>query len=197
MTKKWARDFKDIPITLNVRPDLRARMHQCLEDHMPGKALSGGDRSDQLRVILRELIDGRFTLGDAIAEVGRRLPREKSLYRDDNRVFARGWEERAVRTQLSVLYNRSVLQELRNDGHTRCFVHHSSDEHRESPCSRLLAGLEHDIDQLHQKLEDNYIREQWSRDPKIPDHPHCTHVVSPLPVPFDDDDNDNDNSGNE
>ena len=84
-----------------------------------------------------------------------------------------------MRTQFSRFYNQAVLEELRARGETECFVAHSSAEASDSPCSTLLAGNHHPIAVLHERLLANHSRGQWDQSLKVPNHPHCTHVVSP------------------
>jgi hypothetical protein len=77
-------------------------------------------------------------------------------------------------------YNQAVLEALSKAGDTRCFVPHSRDEKGDSLCSQDLAGAEHDVKPLLDRLIDQYERGNWSKDVvKIPGHPHCTHVVRP------------------
>ena len=176
----WANDFGEILPTLQQRSDLRERMTGLIAQDMPGKVTEGGDRKDQLRSILTDLFEGRLSLDESYREVSRQLPRMSSIHRGNNHVFNSGWEERQVRTQLSRFYNQAVLELLAADGQHRCFVHHSSAEDPATPCSINLAGREHDIAVLHERLVGNYTHGRWTRDLKLPNHPHCTHVVSPL-----------------
>jgi len=154
-------------------------MVQLLGQDMPGKATEGGDRLDQFRAILVELIQGRVSLVQAVMLVQQRLPREQSTHSANNRVFPFGWEERLVRTQFSRLYNQAVLEHLIAIGETHCFVAHSSDEAPESACSVALAGQTHEVAVLHTRLVESYVRGVFTKTVKIPDHPHCTHVVMP------------------
>ena len=94
-------------------------------------------------------------------------------------MFASGWAERLVRTQFSRFYNQAVLQQLTAHGDTECFVPHSASEQASSQCSQLLAGRTHNVQGLLTLLADSYALGQFSKTPKIPDHPHCTHVVRP------------------
>ena len=88
----WAQEFRDIPATLAVRPDLRAAMHRLLDQHeLPVKVTEGGDRRAQRRAILGALFDGALTLDQAVAETETRLARETSPHRTSNLVFATGW----------------------------------------------------------------------------------------------------------
>lgn len=176
---RWASEFHEIPDTLAARTDLRARMHALLSQNMPGKATEGGSRLDSLRAILADLIDGQIALDAAIRSVQQRLPREQSPHASNNRVFPSGWDERLVRTQFSRLYNQAALEHLAAANETQCFIAHSSAEAADSPCSISLAGGTHEISELLARLIESYVNGNWSSDLKIPNHPHCTHVVSP------------------
>jgi len=178
----WAQEFRDIPATLEARPDLRAEMRRLLDEHeLPVKVTEGGDRRAQRRAILGALFDGALTLDEAIAETERRLPRESSPHRTSNLVFASGWARRLVHTHTSVLYCWAVIELLLAAGHDRCFVPHSSAEAASSACSRLLAGRSHAAAILRDRLIDVYVAKHASREPLIPNHPHCTHVIAPAP----------------
>ena len=179
----WAQQFRDIPQTLAVRPDLRAAMRALLDQHeLPVKVTEGGDRSAQRRAILGALFDGALTLDQAIAETEARLSRETSPHRTNNQVFASGWAKRLIYTHTSVFYTWAVLEHLRAAGQARCFVPRSPTEAAGSPCSRLLAGRDHPIAVLRERLIAVYVVKQPLHEPLIPNHPHCTHVVAPVPT---------------
>lgn len=177
----WALEFRDIPATLTVRADLRERMIRLLDGDMPQKASEGDGRLQQLRLILADLINGTITVPQAFTAVSQHLPRSTSPHASSNSVFASGWEERLVRTQFSRLYSQAVLDALADAGEAQCFVAHSSEESQESPCSMHLAGQVHEIAILRERLISNYVQGLWSKELKIPNHPHCTHVVGPPP----------------
>ncbi|HEY0479026.1 MAG TPA: hypothetical protein VGD37_16015 [Kofleriaceae bacterium] len=178
----WAQQFGDIPQTLAERPDLRARMRALLDQHeLPVKVTEGGDRRAERRAILGALFDGALTLDQAVAETEARLARETSPHRTSNLVFASGWAKRLVHTHTSVFYTWAVLDHLIATGQPRCFVPHSPAEASSSACSRLLAGRDHPAAALRERLIEVYVAKQTSREPLIPNHPHCTHVAAPIP----------------
>src|ERR1044071_7222690 len=165
-----------------MRPDLRAAMRQLLEQHeLPVLVTEGGDRRAHRRAILAALFDGALTLDAAIAETEARLGRETSPHHANNRVFATGWARRLIPTPPPVLYSWPVLEQLPAAGEPRCFVPHSPAESATSACSRLLAGRDHDATVLRDRLIEVYVAKQTSRAPLIPNHPHCTHVIAPVP----------------
>jgi hypothetical protein len=104
----------------------------------------------------------------------------RSRHGNDRRVFPHEWAARLVRTQLNRFYNQAVLERLLAQNAPLCYVPHSSAEGRSSPCSTYLAGRNHDPRILHSRLVQAYAQGQWNNGPKIPDHPHCTHVVVPV-----------------
>ena len=144
-----------------------------------GKVTEGGDRLGRLRVILSDLVDGRIDLPQACRRVEAELPRHSSPYSGNNRVFPSGWAERLVRTQYSRFYNQAVMERLLTEGQTECFVPHSAGEDASSMCSQLLAGGIHPLRPLYDRLVSSYGQGNWDKAVKIPDHPHCTHVVTP------------------
>ena len=103
-----------------------------------------------------------------------------SKYATDSRVFPSGWAERLVRIQLSRFYNQAVLEMLIEKGKTQCYVPHSKHEELNTNCSKMLAGNTHEIKELYDKLIRTYENGVYDKEVKIPDHPHCTHVIKPL-----------------
>ncbi len=176
----YANDFAGIPAALAQNEELRKAVLALVPTQpMAGKATEGGTRLQDFRLILADLVEGRLDLERASERTLRELPRASSLHGDSNRVFASGWAERLVRTQYSRFYNQAVLQALLAHGETSCFVPHSSDEDGGSKCSRLLAGAHHSVQTLYDRLVQSYAAGNFGQDAKIPDHPHCTHVVRP------------------
>ena len=145
------------------------------------KVTEGGERRAARRAILAAVFDGVLSLDAAIAETERQLVRNDSPHRDNNLVFARGWAKRLIHTHTSVLYTWAVLETLIATGESLCYVPHSPAEASTSACSRLLAGRTHEARVLRDRLVASYVAKQQARTPLVPNHPHCTHVVSPVP----------------
>lgn len=180
MPGPYAREFSEITAILAANAELRAAVDAlAATEPMPGKVTEGGDRLLRFRPVLRDLIAGRISLDQAYQRTGQQLPRSGSPHARDNRVFAGGWEERLVRTQLSRCYNQAAIEALLAEGHAQGFVPHSSAEKPDSQCSRQLAGANHDLVILRDRLIQSYREGNWSKEPKIPEHPHCTHVITP------------------
>lgn len=178
----YANDFSEIPAALANNQPLRAAMLALIANEpIPGKVTEGTGRVSVLRRILHDLASGTTNIHQAIRRVEADLPRSGSPHGGNNRVFSDGWSERLVRTQFSRFYNQSVLEQLLSQGESQCLVPHSTSEDRRSQCSRLLAGRSHSVKELHALLLSSYTHGEWSPTPKIPDHPHCTHVVVPQP----------------
>lgn len=157
---------------------------ESLRSYAPGRCMGsrrrGGTRLQAFRKILCELVSGNISQEEGIRRVETELCREQSFHRDNNKVFCHDWAERLIRTQLSRFYNQAVLELLRDKGETEVIVPNSSAEDPSSPCSQHLAGRSHEIQFLLSRLLESYELGQWNSDPKIPNHPHCTHVVRPL-----------------
>jgi len=178
---EWASEFRDITGTLAERPDLRTAMQELLAQHeIPVKVTEGGDRRERRKAILHALFGGAITLDDAIAETELRLARTDSPHADSNRVFASGWARRLIHTHTSVFYSWAVLDAVLATGASRCFVPHSSAEAATSSCARQLAGRDHDAAVLRDRLVQCYVDKRPMRVPLVPNHPHCTHVASPM-----------------
>lgn len=180
----WAAELGEIMPTLAERPDLRTAMRALLAQHeIPVKVTEGGDRRAQRKAILDALFEGVLTLDQAIAETEVRLARDGSPHRTSNLVFASGWAKRLVHTHTSVFYTWAVLEALLAAGESQCLVARSSAEASTSACSRLLAGRAHDAAMLRDRLVQCYVAKQPMHVPLVPNHPHCTHVASPLRRP--------------
>jgi hypothetical protein len=180
MLEAWANEFAEIPGILTERADLREAVLVLINGQpMPGKVTEGGNRLSRFREILKALVGGEIGLAEACRRTELELPRLESIYGGNNRVFASGWVERLVRTQYSRFYNQAVMEQLLSEGAVSCFIPHSSDEDPGSKCSRFLAGSAHDLRRLYDRLINSYARGNWTNELKIPEHPHCTHVVTP------------------
>lgn len=178
----WAAEFGEIPATLVERDDLRVAMRRLLVEHeIPVKITEGGDRRERRKLILEALFAGVISLEDAVARAEMALARDDSPHRTSNLVFAKGWAKRLIHTHYSVFYCWAVLDALIADGQTRCYVPHSEAESETSACSRLLAGQSHASTVMRERLIQSYVAKQQSRAPLVPNHPHCTHVVAPVP----------------
>jgi hypothetical protein len=181
MTKIWANEFDEIPTTLIARPDLRQAMLIIIaKDAIPGKVTEGGDRLEKFRVILSHLTEGKLTFEDSIVAIEHELSPHSSAHGSNNRVFPERWAERLLRIQFSRFYNQAVMEDLLACGETLCFVPHSSKEKQDSKCSKLLAGQEHSLEVLYQRLIDSYRNGIFGSEVKIPDHPFCTHTITKI-----------------
>lgn len=181
MAKIYAKEFSEISQTLLINTDLCNSIIKLI-DRQPiaGKVTEGGTRLDDFREILNKLVTGETNLPEAYRETEIKIPRLTSIYAGNNKVFPSGWAERLVRTQYSRFYNEAVLMQLIEEEETECMIHHSSEESSSSKCSQFLAGFAHDPHMLYQRLINAYANGVWSSDLKIPDHPHCSHVISPV-----------------
>ncbi|EOF5041503.1 hypothetical protein ACK1M2_003048 [Providencia rettgeri] len=178
----YASDFEEIPSALKNNLELRNHIISLIKTkNIVGKVTEGSGRLEKFRVILANLVNGQSTLAEAIATTNSELERYTSNYPDNNRVFAQGWAERLVRTQLSRFYNQSIMEIELSKGRTECYVPPSRNEDPSSNCSQILAGKSHGISHLLNLLVSSYENGAWKDNtPKIPDHPHCTHVVKPI-----------------
>ena len=180
MAPPYAEDFGQILATLAANAPLSQAVKALIHgEPMPGKVTEGGNRLDRFRAVLVELTNGSLDLDAAYRRTEEMLPREESQHAQDNRVFPHDWGERLVRTQLSRCYNQAVMEELLAGDQTTCYVPHSQAEAPSSSCSQRLAGSNHDLRTLYDLLISSYRDAQWSSDVKIPNHPHCTHTVTP------------------
>jgi hypothetical protein len=181
MSDIYARDFTGILAALRVNADLLHRVERLIDQEpMIGKAVEGGGRLSAFRSILRNLIGGQIDLQEAFLRTGLQLPRVNSPYSRSNLVFSQDWEERLVRAELSRFYNQAVMEKLLAEGHTECFVPPSKIQDPSSRCTRELAGSKHNLLTLYDRLVRCYRdNDRSDEDPKVPDHPYCSHTVVP------------------
>lgn len=178
MSDILASDFTEVLTIFSQNNEMRdAVLTLIVNQPMAGKVTESKERLEKFRVILADLVNGQINLTEAYARTSVELPRQASPHSGNNRVFPDGWEERLVRTQLSRFYNQAVMEKLLSEGENQCFVPHSSAEASDSPCSMYLAGSNHDLKMLYNRLVDSYANGKWTQEVKIPNHPHCTHVV--------------------
>jgi hypothetical protein len=174
-----ANDFTEISSVLSQNDELRSRVLALIGNQpMAAKVTEGGDRLEKFRIILTDLVNNRISLTEAFGRTEVELSRQTSVHGGNNKVFADGWAERQVRTQFSRFYNQAVMEKLQTEGETQCFVPHSSAEDFNSPCSTHLAGSTHDLETLYNRLVESYAKGNWTKEVRIPNHPHCTHVVT-------------------
>ena len=174
-----ANDFTEILPTLSQNQELLQAVNSLITtEPILAKATEGGNRLEKFREILKDLVGNRISLNEAYERTEVELPRYTSIHCHSNRVFASGWAERLTRTELSRFYNQAVMEKLMAEGEVECFVPHSNAEDVNSPCSLHLAGSNQDLKSLYNLLVNSYAHGNWSRQVKIPNHPHCTHVVT-------------------
>ncbi len=178
----FAQELSEIQGVLYSNTDLKDRVYALVESApIAGKVTEGTDRIVRFRSILERLVAGEIDVDEAIRRTEQFLGPADSPYRGNSRVFPDGWPTRLIRTQYSRFYNQAVAEELLTRGESRCFVPHSSREDEMSPCSQLLAGKEHETKVLYDLLVKAYALGEWDdTTPKIPNHPHCTHVIAPI-----------------
>lgn len=182
MAAGYAEEFAGIPAALAANESLRESMLRLIaKEPVAGKVTEGGGRLESLRGILADIAGGKLSVQQGIERVESALPRETSGHGGDNRVFSNGWAERLARTQFSRFYSQTVLEKLKHDGEAECFVPRSTEAKPDSQCSRVLAGRVQSVNDLHARIVREYGQGAFTNEPKIPDHPHCTHVVSPKP----------------
>ncbi len=185
MENIWAENFYEILPTISERSDLAQAMKNLIATELIlGKSLEGQlghiTREEKFKSILISLLNQQISLEDSFLSVESELGRIGSPYSSDNRVFAKGWGERLIRTQLSRFYNHAVLSHLISKNNNQCFIPHSTHEKAGSLCIQY-AGSNHETANLLEALIDVYSNGNWERPGvKIPQHPHCTHVIKPL-----------------
>ncbi len=180
MENNYAEDFYEIIEALRLNESILRDVRELIVDkEIVAKALEGGNRKQKFKEILLELVNDEISLEESYVLVEKELGEETSIHQGNKRVFSDGWGERLIRTNLSKFYNQAVLLEIIESGGRVCFIPYSKYEDPESPCT-AIAGKENDANILLQRLVENYEEGNFTREIKIPNHPHCTHVVIPV-----------------
>lgn len=177
---EYANEFNEILPFLTNNLELRQKVVELIQTRpIPGKSIEEDARVHKFRGILIEMIEGGISsLEKSYEKVESTLPRNESKYFNDNKVFASGWSERLVRTQLSRFYNQAILEELKCSGEDECFVPASSSRNLSTRCA-IIQNKNYKVDELLQNLIKNYEYGQFDKSLKIPEHPHCSHVIKP------------------
>lgn len=181
MNNIWAKDFYEIIPILTEREDILERVIELIQSEpVLGKALEGPNRECNFKYILMDLINQKINLNQSYNYVETAMGTNGSPYIGNNRVFSKGWGERLIRTNLSRLYNQAVLNLILESGETKCFIPHSIHEKSTSKCSQY-AGQTYDAQTLLNNLLDIYSKGNYgNKGLKIPEHPYCTHVITPV-----------------
>lgn len=178
----YASNFYEIPNALLNNSKLREHVVALMKkNNIIAKSLEGGKRLEKFRNILVSLAEGELTIEEAIKNVTSQLPAQNSDFSGNNRVFPNRWEERLIRVQFSRFYNQAVLESEKEKGKNECYIPISDVEDPNSLCSQQLANTQQNINLLLDRLKASYEEGDFkNKNPKIPDHPNCTHVVKPL-----------------
>jgi hypothetical protein len=176
----FAADFYEILSCLEINRYLKSRIKNLIkEKSIHGKALEGDNRLNDFKSIILTLVDQKLSLNEAYILTEQLLSEHNSPYAGNKRVFCQHWGERLIRIQLSKFYNEAVLLTILEDGGTTCFISHSTTENNSSPCSIHLAGSVQNAEEMLARIINCYEYGVYDKELKIPNHPHCTHVVSP------------------
>lgn len=177
---EYANEFNEILSALTDNPKLRRRLIELIQNKpILGKSIVEESRVSKFREILVDLVEGNIpSLETSYMKVELALPRNESRYSNNNSVFARGWAERLVRTQLSRFYNQAVLEDLKERGEEECFVPASSSQNLSPRCAVIQNGT-YKVNYLLDNLIKNYENGEYDSSLKIPEHPYCSHVVKP------------------
>jgi hypothetical protein len=177
----YANDFFEILPAISSNTELKRKIVSLVSTRpIPGKALEGTGRDQKFREILLEIINQVIPLEESYAIVEQTLPSSTSIHAGNNKVFPTGWGERLARIQLSRFYNQAILEDLHEKSIPTCFIPHSDHEAKDSSCTVNLAGRDASVSTLLALLVDTYEKGNFNKEPKIPNHPHCTHVVRPI-----------------
>ncbi len=178
---EYANEFNEILSALNENSEIKQKVLALIQiKPLLGKSIEEDSRVNEFREILTKLVEGDISsLEASFSEVESKLPENKSKYAFNKSVFPSNWAERLVRTQLSRFYNQAVLQDLDEKGEEECFVPASSSSNL-SPSCAIIQNQNYKVKELLQNLINNYDLGQYDKSIKIPEHPHCTHVVKPV-----------------
>jgi len=182
MEEIYANDFFDIIVIVNKNALIKDKIVELINlKNIAGKVIEEKKRELILKKILINLINNKISsLEEAYKITETELNQQSSKYKFDKNVFKTGWAERLIRTQLSRFYNQAVLEILIKKGEINCYIPHSKFEKSDSNCSKFLSNSSQNVKILLERLVKNYEDGNWDNQLKIPNHPHCTHVIMPL-----------------
>ena len=178
---KWANNFTEIDDVIAERKDIRDEMISLINSRdIYGKVLEGVSRISEFRKILIELTNGNISIQQATYNTVAKLPQSSSKYNNEGRVFPKDWAERLVQIQFSRFYNQAVLNLLLNAGESQCYIPTTPTQKPDSVCAKELAGRNHSIKILLSRLINSYENGIFTKDPKVPNHLRCSHVVKSI-----------------
>jgi len=177
----YASEFNEILTALSNNSTLRTKVIGLIETKpINNKAIEEKEREEKFKSILKTLVN-RDILGleYTYTKISENIPASESKYANNPSVFSKDWEEKLVRTHLSRFYNHAVLEELQENGKLECFIPSAESEFQNFSCMHAK-DTTCNINELLQNLIDHYEFGKNNASLKIPEHPHCNHVVRPL-----------------
>lgn len=128
---------------------------------------------DKFREILRDFYNKKIDLNFAnlrcCSEINPPL-----TYRQIN-----GWQQRALRTEISKVFTLGYGDYLLSIGETECYVPHNEFEQSQD-CLRLIAGKKHKIRDIQDNIYKNYNL-RIKAFPTVPLHANCQHIITKVP----------------
>jgi len=177
---QWARHYLEIPEAIRNNNALQSKIASLIPGRpIHGKRTQGGNREQAARDIMIDFFDCQIDYSDAYERVLQDLPKHESRHAGNRQVFSSDWHEAVVRMQAVRFYNHGAFLYLKDLGHSKCYIPHSSHEYADSDCTRTLAGGTWEIDPLLDRLVERYDNENYNTPVTIPSRPNCTHTPVP------------------
>ena len=156
-------DTQNLPFILKRLDDEQFSFVSCLSSECSGK----------FREILRDFYAKKIDLNSAnlrcCSEVNPPI-----TYRQ-----IKGWQLRALRSEISKVFTLGYGDYLLSIGETECFVPHTDLEHNDE-CLRLIAGKNLSIKAIQDNIYKNYGL-KTKVFPTVPLHANCQHIITKVP----------------
>ncbi len=164
--------FNDIPSVLNEQ-NLPFILKRLNEEQFSKVSCLSGNCSGKFREILRDYYTKKIDLNNAnlrcCSEINPPLTYKQ----------IKGWQLRALRSEISKVFTLGYGDYLLSIGETECFVPHTDLEHNDE-CLRLIAGKNHSIKEIQENTYRNYGLKAKAF-ATVPLHANCQHIITKVP----------------
>lgn len=174
--QNYASAYSEIDSAISTNIAVKNEMLRLLSSipQLAGKALQVQNNSSTFKALLNDYLQGTKTLAQLHSGMS------SMSTTADNRTFATNWETRLIETTINFLYSHSVGTVLLALGQADCHVPHTNTEQGNSHCTANMAGRNFNIPTILATNYGAYVNGIFVvPQDKIPNHPHCSHVVAP------------------
>jgi hypothetical protein len=161
--------FYDIPSILNEQ-NLPYILKRLDEEQFSFASCLTPDCSNKFREILADFYTKKIDLNNANLRCCSEITPPETYKQ------IKGWQQRAVRSEISKVFTLGYSDYLLSFGETECFVPHTDLEHNDD-CLRLIAGKKLQIKDVQDNIYKNYSLKVKAF-PTVPLHANCQHIIT-------------------